>query len=220
MDCDHVSTVKDKDAANTQESVAVLTGCSGLYAVLARGFVQPDVSVAEFFRECGKIEASPDDGISRCLNELLKSARAASIDELQTQYMNLFDPVSGPFPYEVEHMKGHEFAKAHVLADIMGFYRAFGVEPGGDRADHISAELEFMHLLAHKESHALSVGQTENAALCRDARQKFFREHLMTWTDELLEAMRRQAGDRRMPFYEHLMSLLELVIDGEKEGLT
>lgn len=207
-------------AAVPSESGEAPLGSIVIYAVLARGFSQPDASVVEFFVECDKTEIKDDSEVSRCLAELLTSARAATLEELQSAYIRLFDPVGGPFPYEAESSRGDEFAKVQTLADINGFYRAFGVRPSNDRPDHIAAELEFMHLLALKESHAASLGQADNAAVCRDARVKFFNEHLARWTDSLLEMMRARSGENQHPFYENLMKLLQLFIESEKESLA
>lgn len=205
------------------ESTAVLAGRGSVYAILARGFSQPDGSVVQFLRACSDTDLKDDTELSKCVGALLKSFGRASLPELQDAYMRLFDPVNGPFPYETEYKKAHEFSKAQILSDIMGFYRAFGVEPRGDRPDQMAAELEFMHLLARKESHAAGRGELENASLCREAAGKFFHEHLATWTDELLEAIRAgfdKRGESPHPFYVHLMDLLQRFIAGEKEVLT
>ena len=221
MSDDNMSTT-DSDPA-LAESLEALAGRSAVYAVLANGFSQPNEATADFFRRCGESDRHGDSDVARCLTALLASIRDGELAKLQEAYIRLFDPVNGPFPYESEHKKGHDFAKANILADIMGFYRAFGVEPAGDRADHIAAELEFMHLLTLKEHYAAGEGDQEHAALCREAGQKFFREHLSLWTESLLAAMRASLSkdDRdHHPFYEHLMSLLTLLIGSEKEGLT
>ncbi len=201
----------------------VLTERSFVYGVLARGFCQPDQASLEFLLECSQVEMKGDSPVARSLAALLESVQQTNLQEMQEAYMLLFDPVNGPFPYESEHTKTHDFSKANILADIMGFYRAFGVEPVADRADHISAELEFMHLLAVKEMHASSKGEHQNASICMDAREKFFREHLGLWTDGLLKAV--QAGIKGgkvkpIPFYAHLFELFQLFLDDRKETLS
>jgi TorA maturation chaperone TorD len=132
--------------------------------------------------------------------------------------MAMFDPTNGPFPYEVEFAKGQEFSKAHVLADIMGFYRAFGVEPLRDRADSIDAELEFMHLLLLKEHHAMRGNDKEKAEICREAQEKFFGEHLGALAEALLEAL-RDRGDSHA-FYDSLHGLLEEFMKAERAGFS
>lgn len=218
MSQDDTSSVKiDPDYPAYAQSLAVR---SGIYAFLAHGFLQPDRNTVEFFHRCNEIQLNKDERMSSCLAEVVASAHSAGLDKLQQAYMQVFDPVHGPFPYEVEHKKGHEFAKAQIMADIMGFYRAFGVEPRADRPDHISAELEFMHLLTLKEAHALNTGQPDKAELCRKAQQKFLREHLLTWNVELLKIIRAKLRADSTIFYPQLLNVFELFIEIEKENLT
>jgi TorA maturation chaperone TorD len=78
------------------------------------------------------------------------------------------------------------------MADVAGFYKAFGVEVAseGPRVDHISCELEFMNLLAVKESVALQQeGEGEHAEICRDASRSFLRDHLVRWAPRLGEGL-------------------------------
>ncbi|MFQ5873874.1 MAG: molecular chaperone, partial [Dehalococcoidia bacterium] len=104
-----------------------------------------------------------------------------------------FDESSGLrcVPNEMAQLDGMpqlELTRTFELADIAGFYRAFGVEvsPGSERADYITTELEFMHLLAVKESIALQEeGEGEHAEVCRGASRAFLRDHLGRWAPRL-----------------------------------
>src|SRR3989304_5935155 len=60
-------------------------------------------------------------------------------------------------PYETEYGRRHGVGQAQGLADIAAFYNAFGLttSAGGERVDHVSAELEFLAVLAPKEALAL-----------------------------------------------------------------
>ena len=81
-----------------------------------------------------------------------------------------------------------EMTRTFEMADVGGFYRAFGVEvdPAGVRVDHITCELEFMNLLAVKESIALQEeSDGEHAGICRDASRAFLRDHLGRWAPRL-----------------------------------
>ncbi len=201
------------------ESVQTAAIRSTLYAVLAHGFSYPGEPVIEFFRRCDGAKVDGAGEIGGRLNALLESARSTELAALQHEYMHLFDPLNGVFPYEVELKKLQDFSKAQMMADVMGFYRAFGVEPCTERPDHIAAELEFMHFLALKESHALGKGEIENAAVCREAQESFFSDHLATWIDALLEQMRTYSENEPASFYSHLGNLMELFMEHEKEDL-
>ena len=88
------------------------------------------------------------------------------------------------------------FFRAQQLADIGGFYRAFGVErsaDGHERLDHLSMELEFMARLTEKELFAVASSDPslrEKAAVCRDGQRRFVEAHLMWWVPGFAELLR------------------------------
>ena len=91
--------------------------------------------------------------------------------------------------YEARYGARHLFQETQCMADVAGFYRAFGFEEADaprERPDHIAVELEFMHVLAIKEAVALSHGWVEQAEVCRDAQAQFLRDHLARWTPTFL----------------------------------
>ena len=80
-----------------------------------------------------------------------------------------------------------------------------------------------MHFLTIKEMHASSKGDHENASICRQACESFFREHLGSWTDGLLKSIRAgiEVGNGKpIPFYERLIGLCQLFLDDRKETLS
>src|SRR5262245_46231940 len=91
-------------------------------------------------------------------------------------------------PYETEFCNNHEpFYRAQQMADVAGFYRAFGLQVArndADRPDHIALEFEFMSFLVIKQRLA-EQGRTEqsaeHAAVCRSAQIEFLRDHLVWW---------------------------------------
>lgn len=104
-------------------------------------------------------------------------------------------------PYETEYCpQTFSVFRSHQLADIAGYYRAFGLEPSREspeRHDHIVLELEFMAWLNTKTLYALEQGEGDNARLCRDAQVNFFRDHLAWWTTAFALALRKQADGIR-----------------------
>ena len=84
-------------------------------------------------------------------------------------------------PYESEYGENALFQQAHQLADLAGFYAAFGLalaEAEHERADHISCELEFMEFLARKEAYALEAGDGVMLQGTRRGARLFLQEHL------------------------------------------
>lgn len=88
-------------------------------------------------------------------------------------------------PYEAEYGQAHIFEKTQTLADVTGFYRAFGLalaDSARDRPDHLAFELEFMEFLCQKQAFAAKQGHpSERIALCHDAQRAFLDEHLGRW---------------------------------------
>ncbi len=114
-------------------------------------------------------------------------------------------------PYETCYGASHVFQQAQALADISGFYRAFGLEPsetGHERADHISAELEFMAFLALKEAHALGQGLGEQARICREAQKKFLEDHLGRWTRAFSQGLQKKSPEIYGPLAASLQDLV------------
>lgn len=96
--------------------------------------------------------------------------------------------------------------RAAELADICGFYAAFGLELAAPvEADGIEAELEFMSLLNQKEAAARCADKTEGAAVCRGAAQAFLADHLARWYGVFAERLRAASED---PYYRALADLL------------
>jgi hypothetical protein len=163
-------------------------------------------------------------------SHLIREARAlcelfedAELERLRRGHDIAFDESSAIrcAPTEMDQLGGSpqlELTRTFEMADVGGFYKAFGVEvgEGGERVDHITAELEFMNLLAVKESIALQEeGQGEHARICRDASRAFLRDHLVRWAPRLGESLAEADGD---PIYSAAGRLLGrfIVFDAER----
>ncbi len=124
-------------------------------------------------------------------------ARIWDLPALQTEHRRAFG-LTGSLCYETEIGLPHEFHQSQELADIAGFYRAFGFSMGGpvrERPDHLAAELEFMHVLALKEVYAAQNEFVEAVGICADAQGKFLQDHLGKWIDLFAEALSRSAAE-------------------------
>ncbi len=100
-------------------------------------------------------------------------------------------------PYETEYCpQTFSVHRSHQMADIAGYYRAFGLEPSSqrpERPDHIVLELEFMAWLIGKTLYAAQHGDADHVRLCRDAQVSFVRDHFAWWTPAFALALRRKA---------------------------
>lgn len=104
-------------------------------------------------------------------------------------------------PYETEYCANNEsFFRAQQLADVAGFFRAFGIEPGlkpSDRPDHICLELEFMAFVLLKKRLALvsdDPDRCEQADVCQQAATDFFRDHLAWWVTAFATGLQHKGG--------------------------
>ena len=148
---------------------------------------------------CG--EVSP---VSLDLAPLI-AALNGSIDEIKAEYDRVFGlvvPRECP-PYETEyHPPAQTFMRSQQMADIAGFYRAFGLTTPSappERPDHIVLELEFMAVLLTKQRIALARADwhaeaREQAETCARTQQAFLRDHLCWWAPAFAAGLRRRAG--------------------------
>lgn len=116
---------------------------------------------------------------------LIELARGeGGLDELRAEYLALFDNGRTRSPlYETEYGRMRGMSKGTELADIAGFYQAFGMvlsETEGNRElhDHLAVELEFYGVLLARQSHLLRAGDREGVEIVEDARRKFLADHL------------------------------------------
>jgi TorA maturation chaperone TorD len=119
-------------------------------------------------------------------------------------------------PHELEYGSLHadKLYQPHLLADIAGFYRAFGLEltpEATDRVDHIALEAEFYAVLCAKEAYARVHGLPE-LDQCLDAQKKFLRDHLARWTPAFSRRVERHTTEE---FYQHAARLLRETVLAE-----
>lgn len=180
----------------------MMTTAATSYRVLAAAFAYPRERLYQALKGVPEFE---------------RALRETSIADLQREYLRLFTPtVAGGLPlYETEYGRSEIFLKTQQLADIAGFYRAFGLdltESSHERVDFIGAELEFMDWLLTKEERAGEKGKDEKVDICRNAAQKFMTDHLGRWAGYFGD---RIAQATRHPFYRLLGSWLTQFVESE-----
>ncbi len=154
----------------------------------------------------------------------LLAVLSRSGDELAAEYDRVFGlvPSRECLPYETEyHATTEPFFRAQQLADVAGFYGAFGLVPSRgspERPDHLALELEFMGFLLLKKRLATAAaardnGAAERAQVCADAETMFFRDHLAWWVPSFATALRRRAVGG---FYAALGQVLAALMPAER----
>jgi TorA maturation chaperone TorD len=123
-------------------------------------------------------------------------------------------------PCEIEWEPNTDvFYRCQRLADIGGFYQAFGLQVStraGERLDHITAQAEFLYVLLAKEAAAQDAGNQEGVEICRDARRKFFQEHVGWWLPAFAHVLSRVAP---IGYYSQLATLIAGVSALERVAL-
>src|SRR5690606_17946011 len=114
-----------------------------------------------------------------------------------------------------EYGRGRSFAKGNQLADIQGFYKAFGFELGQgeniEMADHLAVELEFYSLLLLKELTLKELNDAKGEQIVADAQGKFLKEHLGTY----FESLRLRPGIQRSSFFALVVEWLAELLRSE-----
>ncbi len=168
--------------------------------------------------QLGRGERPPADLHPSAVLSTLPSTAAALNRQYETTFGLLVSCACPPYETEYIHEK---FAaqRAQTLADIGGFYRAFGLQPSArhpERHDHIVLELEFMSVLLGLQLRAnrtASAASDEHAAVCGAAQERFFREHLLWWVPAFAHLLARESADT---FYRPVARLLAALITTDR----
>lgn len=194
---------------------------AAIYRLLGGAFVSPTPARLEELALAAATAATAATG--RLRDKLARFAIAASEAEpvaTANEHVFLFGRQVRCSPYESAYSGLSPFGdKTARLADVAGFYEAFGVGPAAaqpDMEDHVGAELEFMSALALKEAYALGEGEGEAAEITRGAEVLFLTDHLGRWA----EAFAREVeAATPLPFYTAAASLLTAWVTAEVETL-
>lgn len=179
------------------EIVQVLLDRARVYSFLSAVFSDP--STEKFSRVwdpemqstllevCRRLEESRKGRIAtRAAEKLTEAIGDTAPHEVNEEFIRIFGHTLSKeiAPYELEYLKNQEvFAVTQSLADINGFYAAFGLQvEAAERADHIAIESEFLSHVILKEAVAIenNLGE-ESIEVCRKAQHDFMREHFVWW---------------------------------------
>ncbi len=161
----------------------------------------------------------PDEEFFKTFSDLAQSKQ-----EMQREYDHLFR-VKEIWLYGAEYTIKSEFQRANYLADIMGFYRAFGLDTNKDRPDSLTNELEFMYYVIYKRLHAQENSDEkvakERIDICFDAEKKFFNEHVYPAATKIAQEIISKTNNT---FYQEMASEMREFLEDEKvvlnEGTT
>jgi len=106
-------------------------------------------------------------------------------------------------PCETEYLPSHDAAtRAQHMADLGGFYRAFGVWPDGShprRPDHVQFIVGFVGVLLMRRCEAdteqRAPSAREHAEVCDDALFQFLHDHAAWWLPTFARRVEERARD-------------------------
>ncbi len=166
------------------------------YTGLALAFDRPDDELFEVL-ECGELAGvlqSIGDTIGA--DDLVATGTALEDMEidpvtLRKTYARVFglEADSGIPLYEVGYAPGSLLTNTDIMADIAGFYRAFGLSTQAesrDRVDALSTQLEYLGFLALRRAQYLEAADEESVEIVTDATATFLEDHLGRWVARLV----------------------------------
>jgi nitrate reductase assembly molybdenum cofactor insertion protein NarJ len=162
---------------------------------ISAGFVYPDAGwrarLLTIFERAGPVFAP-----------LLRELRRAKVDALQEAHFRLFGSAA-VCPQELAvHMADNAAAHARIMAQMAGFYAAFGVDSqSGVRPDNIAVALEFAGYLQLKRVNAAEKGLAAEAEVTDKARRALVDDVLIPGVTGFV---RKLAESSAGPFYAKL----------------
>ena len=165
--------------------------------------------------------AEPNQGGLASAAAGLASTALPDVEALSTSYWHLFGHTTRGLicACETEYGPDNGFHQPQQLADISGYYLAFGLRPraaGEARSDHIACECEFMDFLSRKQAHLIdhAVGspRPETLDVTERAERSFLRDHLGRFGRAFAARVAAEDGDG---YYGALGRLLLALVDAE-----
>ena len=197
-------------------------GVAAGFRLLSLGFTPPDEDSLEQLRRLTVFAArhAREEGLAEALGELeLLLDDDDLLPELAAEHEALFGGSVRVAPYESSYERD-PFRQGRVMADVEGFYRAFGADshgPAAERPDHAGCELEFLALLRAKRLEAAEAGEAERAEICREAEEAFLSDHLGRWFPPFCREVARESGSavlRQLALVGERMVVAELAARG------
>lgn len=216
---------------------------SVLYGAAAVAFHFPDAGVVrrlasgaaqDAIREAAAFVDGATGRLRRAAERFVRGIGAESAGHRAEGFARLFGHTArgAVCVYETEYGSETLYGQPQTVADIAGYYRAFGLQPAGlarERADHVGCECAFMEFLSLKEARCLEainhdVGDTEPSGDAeqdtleetRRVSRQFLRDHLARFGAAFARYTLDADGDG---FYGSAAAVLLALLEVECERL-
>ncbi|MEN8218911.1 MAG: molecular chaperone TorD family protein [Pseudomonadota bacterium] len=136
------------------------------------------------------------DNLAETYQQIRQQAQSLNLDVWAAEYNRLFE---SKIACPINESGFIRRDKGIILAEIAGFYRAFG-RNASEKVDHLTAELEFVAMLLVMLAQAQGVTRTTH-----DALGSFSFDHLGEWLPTFCE---RLTETSTLPIYQQMAKLL------------
>lgn len=205
---------------------------STVYKLLSLGFKYPNTEIfkafqnGEYLSELQNTMSSLPhlksllNGHEEIIRKIGQDLQGATLQDLQLKYTQAFDvgvPEPPCPPYEGVYRGGIE--RTVTLIEVSEFYKQFGLkmhseEEKRELADHLCAELEFLHFLTFKENQAREEGNKELLKGYIWAQKDFLELHLAKWVPKFTDKLQTSCAD---PLYVPLANITSKFVTSEFE---
>lgn len=134
------------------------------------------------------------EALVEILAAALAEMRSTDLEEWRAEHTRLFQAGVICPTNETAYVRRD---KGAIIADICGFYRAFGFESvatTGEKPDHVLCEFEFMAVLLILLGQAQQGGDDESAEITWDALHAFTAEHPAEWVPLCCQRLSQTSG--------------------------
>jgi len=147
-----------------------------------------------------ELEHSEETALSKSFQMLMSKLDEKKKENIRNEFVNVFGHTLSKqiAPYALEHLKNSDvFFRTQKLADLNGFYKAFGMEVESiERADHISTQTEFLSFLLLKELLAVQNDLHDEKEVCEKAFADFNNDHFLDWIEIFAENLATHVDSR------------------------
>ncbi|MBT3607842.1 MAG: hypothetical protein HOI72_06230 [Candidatus Marinimicrobia bacterium] len=168
-----------------------------------------------------ELENCEETSLSKSFQILMPKLDDEKKENIRNEFVNVFGHTLSKqiAPYALEHLKNSDvFFRTQKLADLNGFYKAFGMEVESiERADHISTQTEFLSFLLLKELLAMTNDLVEEKEVCEKAFSDFSQDHFLDWAKMFAENLADKVDG---VFYSLAGKFLLTFIENEKKSIA
>jgi len=169
---------------------------------------------------CLQFDENNQSELSGAFQNVISMVSELNRETIQNENVSIFGHTLSKetAPYALEHLKSTDvFFRTQKLADLNGFYKAFGMEVESiERADHIATQTEFLSYLILKELVAIKKNLEEEIEICQKAFIDFHQEHFFDWAKMFSENIMEKVEGT---FYPVAAEFLNIFLENEKQSI-